>query len=32
MSDGVTFGSVGGLYEQLACRRAGQARAVLAGR
>ena len=30
MSDGVTPGSVEGLYEQLACRRAGRARAVLA--
>ena len=30
MSDGVAPGSVEGLYEQLACRRAGRARAVLA--
>jgi hypothetical protein len=30
MSDDGTPGSVEGLYEQLACRRAGRARAVLA--
>jgi hypothetical protein len=30
MSDGATPGSVEGLYEQLACQRAGWARAVLA--
>ena len=30
MSDGATPGSVEGLYEQLACQRAGHARAVLA--
>jgi hypothetical protein len=30
MSDGVTPGSIAGLYEQLACQRAGQARALLA--
>jgi hypothetical protein len=29
MNDGTTPASVEGLYEQLACRRAGQARAVL---
>jgi hypothetical protein len=30
MSDGATPGSIEGLYEQLACERAGQARAMLA--
>ena len=30
MSEGVTPGSVGGLYEQLACERAGRTRAALA--
>jgi hypothetical protein len=30
MSDGATPSSVEGLYEQLACRRAGHARALLA--
>jgi hypothetical protein len=30
MSDGATPASVEGLYEQLACRRAGHARALLA--
>ena len=30
MSDGTTPASVEGLYEQLACQRAGRARAVLA--
>jgi hypothetical protein len=30
MSDAVAPGSVEGLYEQLACQRAGQARALLA--
>jgi hypothetical protein len=30
MSDGATPGSVEGLYEQLACQRAGQARSLLA--
>jgi hypothetical protein len=30
MSDGATPASVEGLYEQLACQRAGHARAVLA--
>jgi hypothetical protein len=30
MSDGATPGSSEGLYEQLACQRAGRARAVLA--
>ena len=30
MSDGAIPGSVEGLYEQLACQRAGRARAVLA--
>jgi CHC2 zinc finger len=30
VSDGVTPGSVGGLYEQLACERAGRTRVVLA--
>ena len=30
MNDGTTPASVEGLYEQLACQRAGQARALLA--
>lgn len=30
MSDGATPGSVEGLYQQLACDRAGRARAILA--
>ncbi|MFZ0380819.1 MAG: hypothetical protein WAL38_23545 [Solirubrobacteraceae bacterium] len=30
MSDGATPGSVDGLYEQLACQRAGRTRAALA--
>ena len=30
MSDGATPGNVEGLYEQLACQRAGRAQAVLA--
>jgi hypothetical protein len=30
MSDGTTPASVEGLYEQLACQRAGQARALMA--